>query len=690
MWLPFSKRRRSQRTQANHSQTNRLTFRPRLEALEDRTLLSPALLYSYSTPSSQGWAVAVDSSGDAYIAGQGNMAGKLDPIGTSFQSLNYLSGGGGTGTAIALDSAGNIYVTGQPGPNFTTTPNAFSTTPSYQFMSKLDPTGSNLLYSTYIPGSQVGPWSDRAEGIAVDGAGNIYVTGAATSGFITTPNAFQPAYAGTSTDAYIAEFNPALSGAASLVYASYLGAGQGSGDGGTAVAIDGSGNVYITGVTFSPAFPTTGGAFQTVFGGGSDSFVAKFNTSLSGAASLVYSTFLGGTGNDGFCLAYGHPFTGTGSPYFPGPAIAVDSSGEAYVCGATASSNFPTTPGAFQTTYYGGGSSSGPFGSDAYVTKLNSSGSALVYSTLLGGTGIDNAYSIALDPYGNATVSGATASTDFPLKNPIQSTFLGGQPSPYSSDVFVTTLNASGSALLFSTYLGGAGLNLGCGVALDSAGSVYVTGFTVSPATGFVYKISAPVGPSFTVSGFPTTVTAGTSGTITVTALNADGSVNTTYSGTVHFTSSDPQAVLPPDATLTNGTGTFSVTLKTAGTQWITGSDASNSSIAGSETGITVTPGAATHFLISGPSTIAANTAFSITVTAVDAYGNVATGYRGTIHFSGSVGGANLPGNYTFQASDKGVHTFTNLKLRTKGLQTIKIVDTLDNTILGIFMINVT
>jgi hypothetical protein len=561
-------------------------------------------------------------------------------------------------------------------------------------VSELDPTGSNLLYSTYIPGSQVGPWSDRAEGIAVDGAGNIYVTGAATSGFITTPNAFQPAYEGTSADAYIAEFNPALSGSASLIYGSFLGAGQGSGDGGTAVAVDGSGNVYITGVTFSSAFPTTAGAVQTVFGGASDSFVAKFNTSSpSGAASLIYSTFLGGTGNDGFCLAYGHPFTGGGWPYFPGPAIAVDSSGAAYVCGATSSANFPTTSGAFQTTYYGslinGGNN--PFGSDAYVTKLNASGSALVYSTFLGGrTGIDNAYDIALDPYGNVTVSGATASTDFPLKNPIQSTFQGGQPNPYSSDVFVTTLNASGSALLFSTYLGGAGLNLGCGVALDSAGSVYVTGFTVSPASGFVDKISAPVGPSFTVSGFPSTITAGTGANITVTALNADGSVNTGYSGTVHFSSSDRQAVLPPDVTLTNGTGTFSVTLKTAGTQWITASDTSNSNIAGSESGITVTPGAATHFLISGPASIAANTAFSITVTAVDAYGNIATGYRGTVHFSDSVGGANLPGNYTFQASDKGVHTFTNLKLRTKGMQTITIVDVLNNMILGTLFINVT
>jgi hypothetical protein len=373
----------------------------------------------------------------------------------------------------------------------------------------------------------------------------------------------------------------------------------------------------------------------------------------------------------------------------------VNSSGEAYVCGSTSSSNFPTTPGAFQTTYYGSIYNGGNnlFGSDAYVTKLNASGSALVYSTFLGGrTGIDNAYGIALDPYGNATVSGATASTDFPLKNPIQSTFLGGKPNPYSSDVFVTTLNSSGSALLFSTYLGGAGLNLGCGVTLDNYQNICVTGGSPSvnggPPAAFVYELIAPVGPSFTVSG-PASTTAGTSKTITVTALNTDGSVNTAYNGTVHFTSSDPQAVLPADASLVNGTGTFTVILKTAGTHIIIARDTTNPGMVGALTP-TVSASAATHFVISGPASITAVTSFSITVTASDAYGNIAPSYRGTVHFSDSVSGANLPNNYTFTASDNGVHTFTNLKLRTKGQQKITIVDTLDSTIVGIFWITVT
>jgi hypothetical protein len=691
MWLPLFKRFRSNQTQANHSKTKRLrtvsktvlrTYRPQLEALEDRTLLSPTLLYSYSTATGKDWAIALDPSRNAYLTGEGNLAGKLDSTGTSFQYLDYLRGGGGNGTAIALDSAGNIYVTGYPGPNFATTPNAFSTTPSYQFLSKLDPTGSNLLYSTYIPGSTrytFGTGSQWPGSIAVDGMGNVYVTGKASSDFSTTPNAYQSAYPGADTT-FLAEFNPALSGRESLVYGSFLGGALGASEG-HGIALDSTGDAYVTGVTQASDFPVTPGAFQTVIHGGEDTFVAKFNTSLSGAASLVYSTFLGGSGSeDGLGQGPADLFN-TSGPIYPCPAITVDSSGAAYVTGETNSSDFPTTPGAFDRTYI----PTNPWGGDVYVTKLNAAGSALVYSTFLGGSGLETGTSIAVDPYGNATITGGTKSTNFPTSNPIQSTLQA------TCNAFVTTLNASGSGLLFSTYLGGANKTTGCGVVLDSSGNIYVTGggYTATGYLSFVYKISAPVGPSFTVSGLPSTVTAGTSATVTVTALNADGSVNTSYSGTVHFTSSDPQAALPPDATLTNGTGTFTVILKTAGAQSITATDASNSSVAGSE-GITVTPGTATHFIISGPASIGANTAFSITVTALDAYGNVATGYRGTIHFSDSVSGATLPGNYTFTASDNGVHTFTGLKLKTKGPQTITIVDVMNNTILGTFLINVT
>jgi hypothetical protein len=184
-------------------------------------------------------------------------------------------------------------------------------------------------------------------------------------------------------------------------------------------------------------------------------------------------------------------------------------------------------------------------------------------------------------------------------------------------------------------------------------------------------------------------VTAGTTATITVTALNADGSVNTGYSGTAHFTSSDPKATLPADSTLTNGTGTFNVALVTAGTQSITASDAANS-LTGSETGITVNPAAATQFVITGPASIASGKSFNITVTAEDAYGNIATGYTGTINFADSLSGATLPANYTFKSSDKGVRTFSGVKLKTKGTNVLSVADTGNASISGSLTVTVT
>jgi hypothetical protein len=277
------------------------------------------------------------------------------------------------------------------------------------------------------------------------------------------------------------------------------------------------------------------------------------------------------------------------------------------------------------------------------------------------------------------------------------------------SDAFVTTLNGTGSALTFSTYLGGNGGDDALGIAVDAAGNTFVAGISGStnfPTTagayqtawngnstgeGFVAEIS--LAPSFSVAGFPSSVTAGVAGNVTITAQNADGSINTGYTGAVHFTSSDPQAVLPPDYTFTaadNGVHTFSATLKTAGSQAISAADTSIASMAGTQSGIVVTASAATHFVLSGPASVAANTAFSITATAVDAYGNVATGYTGTVHFTDSATGATLPANYTFKASDGGTHTFSGLKLKTKGWQTITVADTVTVSTIGSWLIDVT
>ena len=228
-----------------------------------------------------------------------------------------------------------------------------------------------------------------------------------------------------------------------LVYSTYLG-GSG-GDWGYGIAVDSSGNAYVTGSTVSSNFPTAN-AVQARYGGGdSDAFVSKLNAAGS---ALVYSTYLGGSGDD---WSWG---------------IAVDSSGNAYVTGPTASRNFPTA-NALQASNRGS--------HDAFVTKLNAAGSALVYSTYLGGSGDDAGTGMALDSSGNAYVTGLTSSRNFPTANAVQASYGGGM-----YDAFVTKLNAAGSALVYSTYLGGSDEDGGSGIAVDSSGNAYVTGMTNS------------------------------------------------------------------------------------------------------------------------------------------------------------------------------------------------------------------
>ena len=224
-----------------------------------------------------------------------------------------------------------------------------------------------------------------------------------------------------------------------LVYSTYLG---GSGfDQGLGIAVDGTGQAYVTGSTTSTNFPTAT-PLQATNAGGDDAFVTKLNAA---GTSLLYSTWLGGSSND------------------IGTSIAVDATGQTYVTGVTSSTNFPTTS-PFQATFAGS--------QDAFVTKLSATGTSLLYSTYLGGSGSDNGTSIAVDATGQAYVTGMTDSTNFPTANPIQATFAG------SEDAFVTKLNAAGASLLYSTYLGG---DQGFGIAVDTAGQAYVTGPTDFP-----------------------------------------------------------------------------------------------------------------------------------------------------------------------------------------------------------------
>jgi len=360
----------------------------------------------------------------------------IDPV------LGYSTYLGGSnydfGQGIAVDTAGNAYVTG-----YTESTNFPTMNPlqSYNgsggeegFVTKLNPSGSALVYSTYLGGTGGG---DGAQAITVDTSGNAYVTGFASSTDFPTVNPVQATNAGGYSDAFVAKLNPTGS---ALVYSTYLG-GSGQ-DQGNSIAVDSSGNAYLIGVTFSTDFPTAN-PMQVALGGVQDAFVTELNASGS---ALVYSTYFGGSSNDS------------------GSGIAVDSSGNAYVTGYTASTDFPIMN---PLQSYGGDG-------DAYVAKLNATGSALVYSTFLGGSGNDNGSGIAVDVSGNAYVTGNTQSTNFPTMNPVQLANGG------STDAFVAKLNASGSALVYSTYLGGSGNDLSFGIAVDSSGYAFVTGYTDS------------------------------------------------------------------------------------------------------------------------------------------------------------------------------------------------------------------
>jgi hypothetical protein len=369
----------------------------------------------------------------------------IDPVFRFYST--YL--GGERGEAIAVDRRGNAYITGFAGStDFPTTPGAFQPNAAGgdfdAFVTKVNPQGTRIIYSTYLGGGG----TDISNGIAVDADGHAYVVGATSSDdFPVTAGAFQTAcpgvVSGSCRDAFVVKLN---TDGSAPIYSTYLGGSSGAAA--RAVALDDSGSAYIAGVTGSIDFPTTPGTFQTIARCGGDVFVTKLNPSGS---ALIYSTYLGGDGQDDDL----------------GVGIAVDTAGNAYVAGHTKSLNFPTTPGAFQPAYGGGLW-------DAFVTKLDPTGSTLVYSTYLGGTDFDQALAIAVDGAGGAYVTGRTASTNFPTVNAFQGTNPGG------FRAFVTRLHASGSLLIYSTYLGGSSGEEANGIAVDLFGNAHVTGVTNS------------------------------------------------------------------------------------------------------------------------------------------------------------------------------------------------------------------
>jgi hypothetical protein len=411
--------------------------------------------------------VQVDGAGSLYVAGytasgdfptagavqpfggtRDAVVVKLNPAGTALVYSTFLGAGGEDyGLALAIDGSGAAYVAG-----FTTSRESFPlrspAQPRYgggsadAFVVKLEPSGAALAYGTYLGGAG----RDTAAGIAVDGSGNAYVTGTTTSTDFPTAQARQPVNAGEE-DAFVARLGPT----GVVVYATYLG-GSGE-DHGMGVDVDRSGNAVVVGITESVNFPTAQPVQASLRGYG-DGFVTRLD---AGGANLLYSTYLGGTDHE---VAGRYSREGAN-------AVAVDSAGNAYVTGLTDAYDFPTHRAMSPTSGNG---------YDAFITKLSPAG-GFVYSTYLGSSaGFDAGEDIAVDAAGNAHIAGWVAGS-VPAVKPLQG------PSDYH-DAFVTKLNADGSAILFSTNLGGGSDDLARGIAVDGTGAAYVVGF-YNPVTGF-------------------------------------------------------------------------------------------------------------------------------------------------------------------------------------------------------------
>ena len=367
----------------------------------------------------------------------------IDPV------LGYSTYHGGSGSdegsGIAVDGSGNAYVTG--GTKSTDFPTANALQPTFGgdrdvVVMKLSADGASLVYSTYLGGSG----EDEGARIAVDESGSAYLTGVTDSMNFPTANALQPTFGGGLGGGFDAFVTKLSADGTSLVYSTYLG-GLAS-DLGSGIAVDELGSAYLIGFTDSTDFPTAN-ALQPSHDPGTDAFATKLSAD---GASLVYSTYLGGLSVDA------------------GLGIAVDELGSAYLIGITDSTDFPTA-NALQPTFGGNW--------DAFVTKLSADGTSLVYSTYLGGSSSEGdpavnefLMGIAVDESGNAYLSGWTQSSDFPTANALQPTFGGGR------DAFVTKLSADGTALDYSTYLGGSGNSEGSGIAVDGSGNAYLSGWT--------------------------------------------------------------------------------------------------------------------------------------------------------------------------------------------------------------------
>ena len=622
----------------------------------------------------------------------------------------------GASTGITVDAAGNAYVTGVTASiNFPTTSGVDRSRDGNfdAFVTKLSPTGT-AVYSTYLGG----PCEDMGRGIAVDGAGNAYITGRAHHG-VCYPASEEPGVlvaklSATGTVQYFYTFGGALADSSI----------------GQAIAVDTAGNAYITGSTSSSDFPTTTGAFRRTYCGGylADGFVAKVNATGTG---LLYSTYLCGDDHEslndiavdaagnayiaGSTQSHDFPVVNAYQPVHPGgpvgvtgfvsklnaagaallystylggsfdtvvSGITVDAQGSAYVTGETAADDFPITPGVLQPTQRTW-NCTWWICTDAFVTKFNPTGSNLVYSTYLGGNIDDAGNRIAVDTSGNAYVTGATTSLDFPLVNAFQTTNKG------LTDAFIAKVNPTATQLVYSSYLGGGkragstatseGADTGLDIALDSARNVYIAGYTSSlsfPTTPGTFQpiagggncfLNEPCGDAFvtkisdtaaltlsvtkagtgsgTVTSTPTGISCGTdcmenytNGTIvTFTATPAAGSTFAGWTGNADCTDGSVTMTTGKVCTATFNKLRYTLTVTKAGT--------GSGTVTSTPTGITCGADCAEPY----------NSGTVVTLSAAPAAGSTFTGWSGSCSGTGSC-------SVSMTAAKSVTATFTKLR----------------------------
>jgi Beta-propeller repeat len=625
-----------------------------------------------------GHAIALDSSGAAYVTGETNsttctssdfpvtvgpvlnytptalpsafctdaFVGKIKADGSGVDYLGFIGGSGGVeiGHGIAVNAAtGEAYVAGETdspvGGGFPHTSGSFGDIASgpgiaHAFLVKVKADGSGFLYAGVLPTNN----QDRAFAAAIDPSGNAYIAGDTQSTNLATPGVAQGANGGAG-DPFAAAVNAAGS---AIVYATYLGGP--AADAGKSIVVDATGNAVVTGYTQALLNTVATPGLDTTPNGANDAFLVKLNA--TGTAE-TFAGYLGGASGDS------------------GNGLAMDGSGKLFLAGNTysvggTSPNFPATgvpaSGIFSSTYHGSG--------DGFVAVIGKFGLATHFSVTasplsVGAGGSVNVVVTALDS-SDTVVQDYVGTVHFTSSDglatlPADYTFVAGDAGIHTF-ASGATLRTAGAQTVTATDIANG----------SPTGTSNVVAVTAGPATHFV--VSAPAG-----------ATAGTAFNFTVTALDSFNNIATGYAGTVHVTSSDGDAVLPADGTLTNGIGTLAATLKTAGTQTLTATDTVVAGITGTSGNIIVSAGAATQFIVAAPPAAVAGNAFNFTVTAKDAFNNTATGYAGIVHFTSSDGAAVLPADSVL-ASGAGTFSAT---LKTAGVQTITAIDTVASSVTG-------